>query len=68
LRDLNISPVSTVLVSYENNDDSMKATASALNGNTTIHGKLPVLVNDDLPAGTGMQKNAATRIQLPAKH
>ncbi len=68
LRDLNISPVSTVLVSYENNDDSMKATASALNGNTTIHGKLPVLVNDDLPAGRGMQKNAATRIQLPAKH
>ncbi len=68
LRDLNISPVSTVLVSYENNDDSMKATASALHGNTTIHGKLPVLVNDDLPAGTGMQKNAATRIQLPAKH
>ncbi len=68
LRDLNISPVSTVLVSYENNDDSMKATASALHGNTTIHGKLPVLVNDDLPAGTGMQQNAATRIQLPVKH
>ncbi len=68
LRDLNISPVSTVLVSYENNDDSMKATASALNGNTTIHGKLPVLVNDDLPAETGIQQNAAARIQLPAKH
>ncbi len=68
LRDLNINTVSTVLVSYENNDDSMKATASALNGNTTIHGKLPVLVNEGLPAGMGMQKNAATRIQLPAKH
>jgi hypothetical protein len=36
LKDIDISKVSTVLVSYENNDDSMNATADALNGKTKI--------------------------------
>lgn len=54
LKDIDISKVSTVLVSYENNDDSMNATADAFNGKTKIWGKLPVLVNDQLKPGMGI--------------
>jgi beta-N-acetylhexosaminidase len=54
LKDIDISKISTVLVSYENNDDSMNATADALNGKTKIWGRLPVLVNDKLKAGMGI--------------
>ena len=54
LKDIDISKISTVLVSYENNDDSMTATAKALQGKTKIHGRLPVLVNDHLTFGMGM--------------
>lgn len=57
LKDIDISKVSTVLVSYENNEDSMTATADALNGKTMIHGRLPVLVNDALQAGMGIDLN-----------
>lgn len=57
LKDIDISKVSTVLVSYENNEDSMTATADALNGKTMIHGRLPVLVNDALKAGMGIDLN-----------
>lgn len=59
LKDLDISKISTVLVSYENNDDSMNATAEALLGKTKIWGRLPVLVNDQLKAGIGMDLEAA---------
>jgi len=58
LKDIDLSKVSTVLVSYENNDDSMRATANAINGKTKIWGKLPVLVNDQLKAGMGMTLEA----------
>ncbi|MBL1222199.1 glycoside hydrolase family 3 protein [Chryseobacterium sp. L7] len=54
LKDIDISKVSTVLVSYENNDDSMTAAAAALNGKTKIWGRLPVSVNDQLKAGMGI--------------
>ncbi len=54
LKDIDLSKVSTVLVSYENNDDSMTATAKALSGQTKISGRLPVLVNENLKAGIGM--------------
>ncbi|MGE8525444.1 glycoside hydrolase family 3 protein [Chryseobacterium rhizosphaerae] len=57
LKDIDISKVSTVLVSYENNDDSMNATADALNGKTKIWGRLPVLVNDQLQSGMGIDLN-----------
>ncbi|WP_223601875.1 glycoside hydrolase family 3 protein [Chryseobacterium sp. GVT01B] len=60
LKDIDISKVSTVLVSYENNDDSMNAAADALNGKTKIWGKLPVLVNDQLKPGIGIDLNAVT--------
>ncbi|MDV7698505.1 glycoside hydrolase family 3 protein [Chryseobacterium soli] len=60
LKDIDISKVSTVLVSYENNDDSMTATADALNGKTKIWGRLPVLVNDQLKAGMGIDFNPAS--------
>jgi hypothetical protein len=46
------------LVSYENNDDSMNATANALNGKTKISGRLPVLVNDKLKPGMGIDLKA----------
>ena len=58
LKDIDISKVSTVLVSYENNDDAMKATANGLLGQTKIWGRLPVLVNDNLKYGAGMDINA----------
>ena len=58
LKDIDISKVSTVLVSYENNDDSMKATANGILGQTKIWGRLPVLVNDQLKFGLGMDVEA----------
>lgn len=67
LKDIDLSKVSTVLVSYENNDDSMIATAKAFCGKTKILGKLPVLVNDQLKAGMGLELNPASRIDLPYK-
>ena len=60
LKDIDISKVSTVLVSYENNDDSMNAAADALTGKTKIWGKLPVLVNDKLKPGMGIELPMAT--------
>ncbi|MDH6252116.1 beta-N-acetylhexosaminidase [Chryseobacterium sp. H1D6B] len=60
LKDIDISKISTVLVSYENNDDSMTATAKALNGKTKIWGRLPVLVNDNLKAGMGIDANTSS--------
>lgn len=64
LKDVDISKISTVLVSYENNDDSMTATAKALNGQARITGKLPVLVNNDLKAGMGINLNASSKINF----
>lgn len=57
LKDVDISKISTVLVAYENNDDSMTAAAKALHGQTKIHGRLPVFVNNKLKAGMGMDLN-----------
>ena len=54
LKDINISKISTVLISYENNDDAMIATAKALAGKTKISGKLPVLVNNQLKPQMGI--------------
>lgn len=62
LKDIDLSKVSTVLVSYENNDDSMNATADALNGKTKIWGRLPVLVNDQLKAGMGIDLNPISSV------
>lgn len=56
LKDVDISKISTVLVSYENNDLSMKASSKALLGKTKISGKLPVIVNENLKAGSGIEK------------
>lgn len=56
LKDVNISKISSVLVSYENNDLSMKASAKAVLGKTKISGKLPVIVNENLKAGSGIEK------------
>ncbi len=61
LRDVDISNIDAVLVSYENNDDSMTATAAALNGKTKISGRLPVLVNDKLKYGMGMDLKPAKK-------
>ena len=67
LKDVDISKVSTVLVAYENNEDSMIATAKAFSGQTKIWGKLPVLVNDQLKAGMGLELRPSSRIDLPLK-
>ena len=67
LKDVDISKISTVLVSYENNDDSMIATAKALCGQTKIWGKLPVLLNHQLKAGMGLELNPSSRIDLPSR-
>lgn len=64
LKDIDISKIPTVLISYENNDDSMTATVNAFNGETRISGKLPVLVNDNLKAGMGIDLNASSKINL----
>lgn len=54
LRDMDIGRIPAVAVAYENNDDSMIAAAKAFLGKTKIHGRLPVLVNESLKAGTGI--------------
>jgi beta-N-acetylhexosaminidase len=54
LKDVDISKTSTVLVAYENNDDSQTAFSKALSGESTIHGRIPVLVNDNIKEGMGM--------------
>ena len=56
LKDIDIASISTVLVSYENNDLSLKASAKAILGKTKISGKLPVIVNENLKAGSGIEK------------
>ncbi|WP_144283497.1 glycoside hydrolase family 3 protein [Chryseobacterium echinoideorum] len=61
LKDIDISKTSTVLVSYENNEDSMNATADALNGKTKISGRLPVLVNESLKPGMGIDLKSCLR-------
>ncbi|WP_018674994.1 glycoside hydrolase family 3 protein [Riemerella columbina] len=54
LKDIDISAIPTVLVAYENNPLSMKATAKALKGMTKIHGRLPVVVNEHIKEGMGI--------------
>lgn len=61
LKDVDISKISTVLVSYENNADSMIATAKAFNGKSKISGRLPVLVNENLRAGMGLDLNTSSK-------
>ncbi|MGS0748234.1 glycoside hydrolase family 3 protein [Halpernia sp. GG3] len=58
LKDVDISKTSTVLVAYENNDDSQTAVANALLGETKIHGRIPVLVNDTIKEGMGIDLKA----------
>lgn len=54
LQDLDISGISSVLVSYENNPLSMKATAEAYLGKQKINGRLPVVVNEQIKYGMGI--------------
>lgn len=68
LKDIDISKISTVLVSYENNDDAMKATANGLLGQTKISGRLPVLVNDNLKFGIGMDVQAKIQNKTDRKN
>ncbi len=63
LRDVDIDNVAAVLVSYENNDLSMIASAKALAGQTNISGRLPVTVNQNLQAGAGMDLTTAKTAQ-----
>lgn len=57
LRDIDIKDVSTLLVSYENNEHSLKTTAEAYLGKHKIHGRLPVVVNNQLGYGVGIDLN-----------
>jgi len=68
LKDIDISKTSTVLVAYENNDDSMTAAAKSLNGQTKISGRLPVSVNEYLKAGMGMDLNQSSRSSFTSKN
>lgn len=68
LKDLDITKISTVSVAYENNDDSMKAVAEALSGKTPISGRLPVLVNEQLKAGAGIDLNIPAKNELIKKN
>ena len=54
LQDVDISGISSVLVSYENNSLSMKATAEAYLGKQKINGRLPVVVNEQIKYGMGI--------------
>ena len=54
LQDIDINDISAVLVSYENNQYSMKVTAEAYLGKHKIQGRLPVVVNQQLKFGMGV--------------
>ena len=54
LQDVDISGISSVLVSYENTPLSMKATAEAYLGKQKINGRLPVVVNEQIKYGMGI--------------
>ena len=54
LQDVDISGISSVLVSYENNPLSMKAAAEAYLGKQKINGRLPVVVNEQIEYGMGI--------------
>ena len=54
LQDVDISGILSVLVSYENNPLSMKATAEAYLGKQKINGRLPVVVNEQIKYGMGI--------------
>ena len=54
LQEVDISGISSVLVSYENNPLSMKATAEAYLGKQKINGRLPVVVNEQIKYGMGI--------------
>ena len=54
LQDVDVSGISSVLVSYENNPLSMKATAEAYLGKQKINGRLPVVVNEQIKYGMGI--------------
>ena len=54
LQDVDISGISSVLVSYEYNLLSMKATAEAYLGKQKINGRLPVVVNEQIKYGMGI--------------
>ncbi|MBC7557142.1 MAG: glycoside hydrolase family 3 protein [Chryseobacterium sp.] len=58
LKDVDISKTSTVLVAYENNADSQTAVGKAFLGETEIHGRIPVLVNENIKEGAGMDLKA----------
>lgn len=62
LKDVDIQNVSTVLVAYENNKNSLKSTTNALLGKTEIHGRLPVIINSKLKAGAGINLTTKTTI------
>lgn len=54
LKDIDIKDISTLVISYENNEYSLKTTAEAYLGKHKIHGRLPVLVNSQLEYGAGI--------------
>lgn len=58
LKNINLDAIDTVLISYENNNESMKAAAQAMMGKTKIHGRLSVTVNENLKYGIGIDLDA----------
>lgn len=54
LKDLNINNISSVLISYENNEDAMTATAHAMLGETNITGRLSVSIGSLFPSSSGI--------------
>ena len=54
LQDVDISGIPSVLISYENNPLSMKATVEAYLGKQKINGRLPVVVNEQIKYGMGI--------------
>ncbi|MDR2205115.1 MAG: glycoside hydrolase family 3 protein [Flavobacteriaceae bacterium] len=68
LKDVDISKTSTVLIAYENNEDSMISTADAFLGKTKICGKLPVLVNENLKYGMGICEESGESKKNPKKN
>lgn len=54
IKEIPTTKIKALLVSYENNIPSYKATSKALFGEKPINGKLPVLVNTQWPFGAGI--------------
>ncbi len=59
----NMAEIETIMVSYQNSEMSQSLSAQIIFGARQSKGKLPVSINEQIPAGTGLQTSLIKRLQ-----